>query len=1054
MAKTVQRYLKMVAIFLFIFSVRSMAQAPGNFAYSTPSTFTAGTTISPLSPSNVKKVASGIFTPSAVAIDAAGNVYVASYLDGTVKKINATTGSVSTYASGFITPRGIAIDGAGNVYVADYGGSGAGEIYVIISSNVYAPLSSYYGISTSFNHPTGVAIGTGGEVYVSDNTQGGGYIWKITFGAGQKALASNLNGPSGVAVDNAGNVFFPQAYSNVISTIPFGFTFPVTYAFSGFNLPSGIAVDNSGNVYVADYGNDAVKKIATDLTITTLATGLGNPEGVAVDPAGDVFIADYSANNVKEIYPVGGVVASYSISPALPTGLSFNTTDGTISGTPTVTSAATDYTITATNASGTSNSIINITVDPTTYTYIGANGGDFGTASNWSPTGVPGTLPSDNAYIPAGKSVNETNNGPSRGAFIFTNLMLDGVLDLDGGGAYITLSGQLNGAGTLEATGGNGGYINITGSGNTIGNVTVAATGSFSELFLATLSTASLTITNGLDILSETSQLWLDNVTITMGSSSAGSATFNYAHFADAINKFNPSINVERYIPSGAGASFRDLGVAVSGAKVGDLSNQVYNYSNGAWSSTLGSGISLTPGVGYRAEEPTSTTLTTSGTLKFGDVSVPLTQGANVYNFVANPYLGQLDFNKLTTANIQAGYWYLDPTNIVYDGLGNGYVGYKYFGTLTGAANTYGGGLTLSQYIQPGQGFFVQNEASGNASLTFKESAIDNSNSQTNVFGKQALNRISTGLFTGGKNIDGAVTVFNKQFSNGSDNYDGAKISNSFENITFSVGGKDLCANAWSMPTATDALSMHLYNLKAKTTYTVKLNASEFVGNGLNAYLKDNVTNTKTLLSGANNEVTFTTGTDASVYASRYSIVFDAGALPVKNINLTASKLGNNQVTVKWNTNGESNISNYKIERSSNGTNFTELASVSPSATHSYSYIDASATGTNYYRIKVIDVTGGVSYSAVAKVSTNNAHISVYPNPVTGTNFKVSLGTSGKYNVSVVNMLGQKVFSTVINHTSGTLSTVAMTKQLAAGNYHLTAVDEDGQLSTTDLIIK
>ena len=102
----------------------------------------------------------------------------------------------------------------------------------------------------------------------------------------------------------------------------------------------------------------------------------------------------------------------------------------------------------------------------------------------------------------------------------------------------------------------------------------------------------------------------------------------------------------------------------------------------------------------------------------------------------------------------------------------------------------------------------------------------------------------------------------------------------------------------------------------------------------------------------------------------------------------------------------------------------------------------------------MIDVTGGVSYSKVVTINTNNSQIAVYPNPVTGTNFKVSLGNSGKYNVSVVNMLGQKVFSTVINHNSGTLSTVAMAKQLAAGNYRLVAVDEDGTINTTALTIK
>ena len=173
--------------------------------------------------------------------------------------------------------------------------------------------------------------------------------------------------------------------------------------------------------------------------------------------------------------------------------------------------------------------------------------------------------------------------------------------------------------------------------------------------------------------------------------------------------------------------------------------------------------------------------------------------------------------------------------------------------------------------------------------MLFRSSAIDNSQTPYNVFGTQALNRIATGLFMNGKNVDGAVAVFNSVFANGLDKNDGAKFSNHGENLAFSVAGKDYCTNAWSLPTATDELPMHLYNLKASTAYTLKLDASQFVGNGLEAYLQDKVTNTKTLLVGASNEVSFTTGTNATAFASRYSIVFGASTLPVKNISLTAS---------------------------------------------------------------------------------------------------------------------------------------------------------------------
>ena len=78
----------------------------------------------------------------------------------------------------------------------------------------------------------------------------------------------------------------------------------------------------------------------------------------------------------------------------------------------------------------------------------------------------------------------------------------------------------------------------------------------------------------------------------------------------------------------------------------------------------------------------------------------------------------------------------------------------------------------------------------------------------------------------------------------------------------------------------------------------------------------------------------------------------------------------------------------------------------------------------------------------------------MYPNPVTGRSFNIGLGNTGKYTVRIVNQLGQKVYSTVVNHTTGNLETVAMAKQLAAGDYHLTAIGEDGKATSTTLTIK
>ena len=399
------------------------------------------------------------------------------------------------------------------------------------------------------------------------------------------------------------------------------------------------------------------------------------------------------------------------------------------------------------------------------------------------------------------------------------------------------------------------------------------------------------------------------------------------------------------------------------------------------------------------------------------------------------------------------GYWYFNPKTFY-----NGYLEYNYYGTDLGSSNIYSGN-PASEYLQPGQAFFVCSNTSGTPSLTFTESSKNNSNAQLSIFGTTTpLNRIATGLFTAGKNIDGAVVVFNSKFSNTVGQEDGLKINNHGENLTFNVSGKDLCANGWSLPKATDELLLHLYNLNTNTAYTLLLGASQFSGNGLSAYIKDNVLGTQTLLAGDSNIVAFTTTTDTAAYSNRYSIVFGASALPVKSISLTATELANKQVSVKWTTEGESNVSSYKVERSTDGTTFTDLATVSPATSHNYSYIDASTpTGAGaYYRIKAIDNVGAISYSNIAKLTTYDLGlITVAPNPVTGNSFKLGLVTTGKYTVSLVDKLGQTVYTTTVNHTAAaTMESIALNKQLPAGSYTVKAIDEGGKVSTTQIIIK
>ena len=255
----------------------------------------------------VKTLASGFNTPGGVAVDAAGNVYVADTFNNAVREIVPATGAVNTLGSGFNTPEGVAVDGAGNVYVADMGNNGVKEIV--------AATGAINTLGSGFNQPFGVAVDAAGNVYVGDS--GNDAVKEIVAATGViETLASGsgvgLLFPEGVAVDTAGNVYVADSGNNGVMEIVAANGDVIVLgspSSGGFAGPSGVAVDAAGDVYVADTFNNAVKEIvvATE-AVETLSSGFFEPLGVAVDSAGDVYVADTFNNAVKEIVAATGVI--------------------------------------------------------------------------------------------------------------------------------------------------------------------------------------------------------------------------------------------------------------------------------------------------------------------------------------------------------------------------------------------------------------------------------------------------------------------------------------------------------------------------------------------------------------------------------------------------------------------------------------------------------------------------------------------------------------------------------------------------------------------------
>ena len=726
-----------------------------------------------------------------------------------------------------------------------------------------------------------------------------------------------------------------------------------------------------------------------------------------------------------------------------------------------------------------------------TPTWTGAVSTDWSVAGNWQYGLAP--ISTNAVSIPSGISKQPVLSANTTVA----GIALNGNLSINGN--TLTVTGSVTGSGSL--------------SGSTTSSLVVAGTVGTLNFNASANKLQNLTITSGSATLGNALNVY-GTFTPTAGTCNTGgrltlkSTSITSTAVVGVVGgTINGTVTVERYIPAGK-RTYRDIGAEVANAgsiyanwQEGGVNNNGYGiqitgaqgattgtdattgfdysatgnhsmftYLNNTWDSVLTTkGTNLSPYQGYRVLvrgdrsrslqtqliNNNAATIRATGNLVTGDVTFGnLTSGAGNYSFVANPYVSPVDWHSVVSAStgINGSFWYCDPTFTT----DSGYTTFIAYNNLTGVSNPLGLS-SVNRYLQPGQAFFVEN-LTASPTLKFTEACKAPAQGKTGIFGAAALNRIAIGLYKNNSNVDGAVTVFGSSFTNAIGKEDAAKFPNAGENVSLRISGKDLCINGYSMPTLTDELPIHLYNLKPNTPYSLKLDVSEYAGNGVDAYLRDNVAGTKTILSGSDNALSFTTKTaDAASFGSRYSIVFGASTLPVKSINLTAAVQASG-IMVKWAVKGEEKVTSYVVEHSTNGVAFSTLSTLK-SGSSLYSYVDASAKeGNNYYRIKVINNAGSVSYSSVvvAMIGKQKGTIGVYPNPVVGTNFKLQLSNveAGSYSVRIVNNLGQQVFARTMTLNSGSSSEAISTNKLAAGTYTVRLMRNNGVTYQTEIEVR
>ena len=276
-----------------------------------------------------------LYLPTSIAVDGAGDLFIADSSHNRVREVVASTGLIQTVVgngnpgydptgtvainTSITLPSGVALDGAGNLYVVDTDNDEILEVN-LTSGNIVArwgngqagfagdgqaPNAS----TTEFNSPSGITVDGSGNVYIADTgnnrireisastgliaTIAGGGANPATctgstdsIGDGCTATSAALNAPYAVAFDPAGNLYIPDSgdevvrmvnSSNIIST----YAGDKSAGFSGdggaatsaeLDSPLGVACDAAGNVYIADARNYVVRKVSAKTgKISTIA---------------------------------------------------------------------------------------------------------------------------------------------------------------------------------------------------------------------------------------------------------------------------------------------------------------------------------------------------------------------------------------------------------------------------------------------------------------------------------------------------------------------------------------------------------------------------------------------------------------------------------------------------------------------------------------------------------------------------------------------------------------------------------------------------------------
>jgi sugar lactone lactonase YvrE len=211
--------------------------------------------------------------PYSLAADASGNLYLAQR-DG-VYKI-APNGKTSTVGQGFRKPTGVAVDAAGNVYVADAKAHAIKRV---------APNGTITAVGHGLVNPTSVAVDGANNVYVVSQSIP---LAKISSSGAIRPVAADFGTPSAIAAGASGRLAAARSNPGLVVTIsPSG-----TIANALMGEPGGVATAKGGSIYVADPGDNNVYRIFPNGRIASVGAGFYQPKAVAVNAGGTAYVGD------------------------------------------------------------------------------------------------------------------------------------------------------------------------------------------------------------------------------------------------------------------------------------------------------------------------------------------------------------------------------------------------------------------------------------------------------------------------------------------------------------------------------------------------------------------------------------------------------------------------------------------------------------------------------------------------------------------------------------------------------------------------------------------